>query len=109
MDLERKLETKSKQVERIKKKITLNKEIAKTSATTPRSKTKHEIEQLQLTPKRKRFVAKTFLLIIVLLADIKNTKESSSKKKRRVIHNVVAGKITKKYRSMRIVSEETGL
>ncbi|XP_060565544.1 uncharacterized protein LOC132724624 [Ruditapes philippinarum] len=116
IDLERKLKTKSKQVERMKKKIILKNKIPKTPectqkavATTPRSKTKHEIEQLQLTPKRKRFVAKKLLLTNVLLAEIKKTKESSSKKKRRVIHNVVAGKITKKYRCMRIVSEETGL
>ena len=78
-------------------------------ATTPNSKTKTEVDRLDLTPKRKQRMAKQLLLTNVLLAEIKKTKENSSRRKRNVIHNKIAGKIAKKYKCMKIISTETGM
>jgi len=78
-------------------------------ATTPNSKTKTEVDRLDLTPKRKQRMAKKLLLTNVLLAEIKKTMESSSRRKRNVIHNKIAGKIAKKYKCMKIISTETGM
>ncbi|XP_053373914.1 luc7-like protein 3 [Mercenaria mercenaria] len=114
-ELERKLKTKSKQLERLRKKFeTRSKSLDTPSqienqATTPRSKTSHEVEQLNLTPRRKKTVAKKLLLTNVLLAEVKKTKETSSRKKRSILHNIVAGRISRKYKCMKAISAETGL
>lgn len=118
-ELERKLKTKSKQLERLRKKMvtktstlhsgnTSKEPFVETSAS-PRTKTNHDVEQLRLTPKRRKLVAKKLLLSNVLLAEVKDAKKTSSKKKHSILHKVVAGKVSKKYRCIRAISSETGL
>ncbi|XP_060579551.1 uncharacterized protein LOC132736439 [Ruditapes philippinarum] len=107
IDLERKLKTKAKQLERIRKKpipsmSKLNKSISESTTEcftpvseinilssikkvaadmSPKSKAKAEVEKLRLTPRRRKTVQRK-LLANVVISEVKNAKASISKKKR---------------------------
>ena len=106
--LRKRHKTKDKKIERLTKKIEQTK-TAGPSELTPRKQTDIEIEQLNLTPNRKRFVRRKLLLSNSLLSQLKSTRKLQSAKKRQVLHKIVSGGITKKYRCLNSLSLNTGL
>ena len=94
--LNKRLKTRSKQLERLHKR-------SKISTPTRLSK-----ELTGLSPKRKASVKKQLLLGNAIIEEIKATKETTTLKGRHQLHSTLAGKITKKYRLMTSLSKKTG-
>ena len=101
--LKRKLNTKTKQLQRLSCKVRVP-----PKNLTPRTKTHHEVESLALTPSRKSKVKRKLLLANVIMEEVKATKEICPTKKRAVLHRMISGKVVKKYRCIRAISSSLG-
>ncbi|KAK6186926.1 hypothetical protein SNE40_006182 [Patella caerulea] len=78
---------------------------------TPKSKTKHELRQAGISPKRmKPSIVKKLIMSNAIINEVKETKRlNTEESKRRILYGVVSGKIIKKYRCMSIVEKEMTL
>ena len=103
--LRRELKTRCKQVERLKARVNKGTE----SDLTPRKQTDKDISELSLTPRRKRIVRRKLLLGNAVLREIRETKNYTTRKSRKLLHCVISGQVTKKYRLLSEISKSTGL
>lgn len=100
-NLSKKIRAKNKQIERLK---------AKCITDSPKSKIAMEVNRLAgLSPRRKSSLCRRLLLGSAVLEEIKEAKGVTRSKGRRPLHNILAGKITKKYRLIKAISSSTGL
>lgn len=108
-NLEKKLNTKRKQIERISRRMKRPLRELNKSEMSPSRITENEVNQLSLTPRRKKSVYRKLLMTNVLVSEIRKSKTSSSTKKRNILHRIVAGKTAQKYRCVNSISKFTGL
>lgn len=104
--LKKKLKTKSKQIERMRTKV--NKKSGEKNLT-PRKETDNDISELQLTPRRKEKIRRKLILGNAVLQEINDSKKCTTRKSRSLLHNIVAGRVTRKYRLLSEISKSTGL
>ncbi|XP_046548265.1 uncharacterized protein LOC124258241 [Haliotis rubra] len=79
------------------------------SPQTPRRQTAAQIRRMGLTKDQGRRVKRQLLLGNVLMKELATARSSIRSSKRRVVHNIVAGKIVKRYRCINMLSQKTGL
>lgn len=103
--LRRKLKTRSKQIERLKARVDKNTD----RDITPRKQTDKDMSKLSLTPRRRGIVRRKLLLGNAVLREIRETKNYTTRKSRNVLHSIVSGQVTKKYRLLSEISKSTGL
>lgn len=103
--LKKKLKTKSKQIERMRTKV--NKKSGEKNLT-PRKETDNDISEPQLTPRRKGKIRK-LILGNAVLQEINDSKKCTTRKSRSLLYNIVAGRVTRKYRLLSEISKSTGL
>ena len=77
--LKRKMKGKSKQIERLCKRVSLHK--PKTGQLTPKKKTMADLEALKLAPRRKQIARRQLLTFNVLMHKIHKTKKHGERKK----------------------------
>ena len=98
------MKTLDKQIERLRKKNHDD-----SSTRTPRKEAEADLAKLRLSPRGKRKLKRKLVLGNALLKEIKATGDSASRKEKHPLHNILAGKITKKYRLITAISRGTGL
>lgn len=104
--LKKKVRAKDKQLRRIKKK---NSQQVQTEEVTPRKAAEQDMHDVNVTPGKRRRLKRKLLLGNALLQEIRETGAQESRKVRHPLHNILAGKITKKYRLITAISRGTGL
>ncbi|KAH3870508.1 hypothetical protein DPMN_033696 [Dreissena polymorpha] len=67
------------------------------------------MEAANLTAEQKAKLRRPILLGNVLVSEIKASKKNTPRDKRAAIYNIVAGRIAKKYRTIKYLSMKTGL
>ena len=105
--LQRRLKSKTKQIERLNKRMKVDK--SKSKLCTPERKAEEDISGINLTPSSRDKVKKKLITSHVLIGEITAAKKESSKKKHSVIHKVISGKLAKKYKCIKAISRQTGL
>ena len=99
---------KTKQIERLKKRSTT--EGCTEEKNTPSKQVSAEVDAMRgMTSDQRTSLKKRLLLGSALCQEIQATKETTTLKSRRPLHNIIAGRITKKYRLINALSEKTGL
>ncbi|KAK6191214.1 hypothetical protein SNE40_002952 [Patella caerulea] len=79
------------------------------SPKTPKSKTEDQIRKAGLTKLQGDKVRRQLLLGNALVEELKISKESTSHVQRGNLHKTIAGKIMKRYRCIRMLSQATGM
>ena len=106
-NLSKTVNRKNKQMERLRKRSSTP---AAAENNTPRKEVTAEIESMRgLSTTQRTSLKKRLLLGSALCQEIKATKDTTTLKSRRPLHNIIAGRITKKYRLIHALSEGTGL
>ncbi len=106
-NLRKRLNTKAKQLQRLR----LKKQSSNSGhpSGTPKSKTEDFVKSLKLTPKRRNKVRRKLLLGEALNLEMLDAKNRCSSKRRAILHNIVAGKVAKKYRLLSAMGKASGL
>ena len=95
-------------LQRIKKNST-EKNTSRKQELTPRKQTEQEMQKANLTESQKQNIRKSLLLGNVIVSEIKQTKDKTPKGTIKALHRIVSGKITKKYKCIKLLSLKTGL
>lgn len=104
-----KLKTKHKTTQRrllrLRRKISSSQQ----GPSTPRSKTEAQINSARLDKHQANTVRKHLLLSNVVMDEVRSAKEQNNPGRAKILHNVVAGAIVRKYRCANLLSKWTGL
>ena len=76
---------------------------------TPLSKTNAILEEAGISREQAERVKGKLLLSTVVMEEVKKTATDNKRSKRNVLHNILAGRIVKKYRCMTQLSRDSGL
>lgn len=106
-ELRKKIRAKNKKIQRIMEYKNKNRNDKGTM--TPKKQTEKEMIAMNLTPRRKQVVRRKLLTGNVIMAEIKAAKKACGKKRVNCIHRVISGRIAKKYRVLRNISQRTNL
>lgn len=101
--LQRKYKTTLRRLQRMKQK-----EIRK-EPSTPKSKTNLQIREVGLHAEQARTIRKHLLMSNALIEEVKMAKELNNPGKSKILRNVIAGRILKKYRCISTLSRKVGL
>ncbi|KAK6184558.1 hypothetical protein SNE40_007008 [Patella caerulea] len=104
-NLNKKCKKNQKVIERLRNKISRVRKPSPLAASTPNSKTNSMVESLNITPKRAKSEKRQLLIGNVLIDEISKAKQ----KNKSSVLNIIAGKVVKKYRCLKGVSQSTGL
>ena len=107
LKLQKRLKSKTKQIERLSKKVKQSKN--KPDLCTPERKAEEDMSTMNLTPPSRDKVKKKLLTSHVIMSEIAAAKKDSSKKRSTMLHKVVSGKVAKKYRCLTAISSRIGL
>ena len=80
-----------------------------TSEMTPNKQTEKIMTDANLSTAQKKVVKRSLLLSNVLVSEIKATKRETPRSKMKAVHNVISGKVMKKYKCSTYLSKVTGL
>ncbi|KAI8498685.1 hypothetical protein Bbelb_238870 [Branchiostoma belcheri] len=107
--LEKALKVKRKLEKRIER-LTRNQAQSTPEVSTPRSKTNAEIRQAGLTPRQvPSSLRRKILFSNVFTSELRESYKKKRTEGKRVFRNVIAGKVVKKYRMMKTLSNELGM
>ena len=95
------MKSKTKQIERLSKKVKLKLSKIKTTLYTPERKVGEDISGINLTPVSREKVNKKLLTGHVLMGEIAATKKTIQ----RALHGIVSGKLAKKYRKLNEIND----
>lgn len=84
-------------------------EAPQTEDLTPRKQTDQDINMLNLTPTRRRFVRRKLLHANTVMAEVKESRKATSRKKRNNLHRIISGTMARKYRCITNINKFTGL
>lgn len=107
--LKTKLKSTQRALQRARTRTRSSDTMIKESELTPSKQTEHDMEAANLTVNQKEKLRRPILLGNVIVSEIKATKKNTPRDKKAAIHNIIAGKITKKYKSIKYLSQKTGL
>ena len=97
-----------RRMQRLKKKQQKKQSEEQEMPSTPRSKTKAQLEAANIGREQAKKIKKQVLLGNVLLDEVVDAK-NANRKKSNVLHKIIAGKVLKKYRCLSAVNKRTGL
>jgi len=85
------------------------KNISSKEPMTPRKETELAMKKANLSSSQKHAIRKSLLLSNVLCKEIRSAKEKSNLTDRKLVHQIVAGQVLRKYKCMNMLSLKTGL
>ena len=106
--LKTKLKSTQRALQRVRKCTENSTHVTRENELTPNKQTERDMESANLTIEQREKLRRPLLLGNVIVSEIKATKKSTSRDKRAAIHNIIAGKIAKKYKAIKYLSQKTG-